>query len=328
MLKPVLFFLLFLSAAGIVSGQANTSVQAANCVVSGTTSEAIALDDSPLCLNGSVKLYYQFIADQLPGGSVNLGSSWTVSSGTFTYLLYGPYPDLATAHADVASGLAVDNGSSVSASSSQTIALGSSVQSGDVYIVELTLSDCSTTLSINSVSTRLTTCEPTDVVCEDCLGKFQPGPGKYVLSGWTKEKDAAVTKTSYDLPSIVVAVDDDSDPPAWTFTPSGEIIDGWQQITGVFEIDGDLTSLEISLEVGGSGETAWFDDIRIFPFDGSMMTYVYDPVTLRLVAELDERNYAKLYEYDEEGKLVRVKKETEKGVMTITESRENTVKRP
>ncbi|HTA61359.1 MAG TPA: hypothetical protein VK835_02840, partial [Bacteroidia bacterium] len=65
----------------------------------------------------------------------------------------------------------------------------------------------------------------------------------------------------------------------------------------------------------------FFDDIRVFPFDGSMKSYVYDPTTLRLVAELDERNYATKYEYDEEGKLVRVKKETIKGIMTIKESR-------
>jgi hypothetical protein len=57
-----------------------------------------------------------------------------------------------------------------------------------------------------------------------------------------------------------------------------------------------------------------------------MVTYVYDPVSLRLVAELDERNYAKFYEYDEDGKLIRVKKETEKGIMTIQETRENNSK--
>jgi hypothetical protein len=45
------------------------------------------------------------------------------------------------------------------------------------------------------------------------------------------------------------------------------------------------------------------------------------------VAELDERNYATLYEYDEEGKLIRVKKETEKGIMTIKENKNNTTKR-
>ena len=38
------------------------------------------------------------------------------------------------------------------------------------------------------------------------------------------------------------------------------------------------------------------------------------------MAELDERNFATLYEYDEEGKLVRVKKETERGIMTIKEN--------
>ena len=44
------------------------------------------------------------------------------------------------------------------------------------------------------------------------------------------------------------------------------------------------------------------------------------------MAELDERNYAKIYEYDEQGKLTRVKKETEMGVMTIQENRENNSK--
>ena len=58
-----------------------------------------------------------------------------------------------------------------------------------------------------------------------------------------------------------------------------------------------------------------------------MMSYVYDPISLRLMAELDERNYATLYEYDEEGKLIRVKKETEKGIMTIQENRDNIIKR-
>src|ERR1044071_4717702 len=107
MLKRILSLLLTVSAAGIVAGQTNTSVQAANCVLSGTHNETIDLEWSPLCLSGGAKLYYQFIADLIPGGSVNLGSSWSVSSGTFSYAVYGPYPDLAIAHADVSSGLAV-----------------------------------------------------------------------------------------------------------------------------------------------------------------------------------------------------------------------------
>jgi hypothetical protein len=52
-----------------------------------------------------------------------------------------------------------------------------------------------------------------------------------------------------------------------------------------------------------------------------MKSYVYDPLTLRLAATLDENNYATFYEYDEEGALTRTKKETTRGVYTIQEVR-------
>ena len=52
-----------------------------------------------------------------------------------------------------------------------------------------------------------------------------------------------------------------------------------------------------------------------------MKSYVYDPRSMRLMSELDANNYATFYEYDDEGKLVRVKKETERGVMTLKETR-------
>jgi hypothetical protein len=48
---------------------------------------------------------------------------------------------------------------------------------------------------------------------------------------------------------------------------------------------------------------------------------VYSPVNLRLMAELDENNYATFYEYDDEGTLIRLKKETERGIKTIKETR-------
>jgi hypothetical protein len=57
------------------------------------------------------------------------------------------------------------------------------------------------------------------------------------------------------------------------------------------------------------------------PFKGNMKTFVYDPITQRLKSELDENNYATFYEYDQEGGLIRVKKETERGVFTIQETR-------
>ena len=45
------------------------------------------------------------------------------------------------------------------------------------------------------------------------------------------------------------------------------------------------------------------------------------------MAELDENNYSTFYEYDNEGGLIRVKKETEKGVYTIQETRSGNPKK-
>jgi len=63
------------------------------------------------------------------------------------------------------------------------------------------------------------------------------------------------------------------------------------------------------------------DDLRLHPFNANMKSFVYDPVTLRLAAELDENNFASFYEYDDDGTLVRVKKETREGIKTISETR-------
>jgi hypothetical protein len=160
--------------------------------------------------------------------------------------------------------------------------------------------------------------------CIDCISSFAPIPGKkYLVSAWVKEDGAALSKTSYTYPSIIVSSPSVSFISS-SFTPQGNIIDGWQRIESTFIIPIAATDLEIELNC--STGDCFFDDIRVLPFDGSLKSYVYDPLSMKLVAELDERNYATLYEYDEEGKLIRVKKETEKGIMTIKESRSVTKK--
>ncbi|MCY1558050.1 hypothetical protein D9M68_949530 [compost metagenome] len=57
------------------------------------------------------------------------------------------------------------------------------------------------------------------------------------------------------------------------------------------------------------------------PAQANMKSFVYNPVNQRLMATLDENNFASFYEYDQEGNLIRTKKETEKGIMTVSESR-------
>ncbi|HEX8517251.1 MAG TPA: PKD domain-containing protein [Bacteroidia bacterium] len=193
------------------------------------------------------------------------------------------------------------------------------VTSGSYSFTLITFgSDCDSTSTVITVQTL--SCQGN---CSDCLGSFSPVPAKkYLLSAWVKEDGAALTKTSYTYPEIIIA----SPSVAYTVSagPAGRIIDGWQRVEQEFTLPSGATDLHIELKCT-TGD-CFFDDIRVYPFDGSMKSYVYDPVNMRLNAELDERNYATFYEYDEEGKLVRVKKETEKGIMTIKENRNKTKK--
>jgi hypothetical protein len=95
-------------------------------------------------------------------------------------------------------------------------------------------------------------------------------------------------------------------------------VEGWKRVEAVFTMPSGVPTFDLSFSPNG---TVYIDDIRIHPYNAMMKSYVYDPGSLRLVGELDENNMATFYEYDDEGILIRVKKETEKGIMTIRESR-------
>lgn len=106
---------------------------------------------------------------------------------------------------------------------------------------------------------------------------------------------------------------------------TGVRIEGWQR----YEASVTTSWLNTRFRVGAkapSSRAVYVDDIRVQPYNSSMKSFVYDPVSLRLMAELDENNYATFYEYDDDGTLIRVKKETERGIMTIKESRTALVK--
>ncbi|MBL7980779.1 MAG: hypothetical protein JNL52_03115 [Flavobacteriales bacterium] len=163
-------------------------------------------------------------------------------------------------------------------------------------------------------------CAQTD--CEDCLPSFMPLPGEdYVVSAWVRQVDAPLGTLNYTTPAVNVSTPGGT--LDLTFSPSIErpVIEGWQLIEGRFTMPLGNWPFVITLKC--STGDCLFDDLRVFPEDGSMKCYVYDAVNLRYVAELDERHFATFYEYDNEGRLVRVKKETERGIMTIQESRQN-----
>jgi hypothetical protein len=101
---------------------------------------------------------------------------------------------------------------------------------------------------------------------------------------------------------------------------TGVRIEGWQRYEVIVPTSDISTQLKIGV-VAPSGRDIYVDDIRVQPFNSSMKSFAYDPESLRLMAELDENNYATQYEYDDDGTLIRVKKETERGIMTVKESR-------
>ncbi|NLR78309.1 hypothetical protein [Chitinophaga eiseniae] len=137
---------------------------------------------------------------------------------------------------------------------------------------------------------------------------FNPRPNAlYIFSAWVKDAQPAgknsdfklgVNGTNYDL-TVAASVE------------------GWKLVTASFSVSQDKLQLQLS---AGSSSTR-VDDIRIFPVQGSMKTFAYDPKNQRLMAEMDDNNLATLYEYDDEGTLIRLKKETERGIMTIKENR-------
>lgn len=149
--------------------------------------------------------------------------------------------------------------------------------------------------------------------------RFSPlKSSKVVVSAWVKQ-DAPCINGSYDNSQLELAFDDGSSG-SFPFKPAGNIIEGWQRIEGIVTVP--ATASRVTLKMRALSSTAvYFDDVRFHPFNGNMKSFVYNPVNLRLMAELDENNYATFYEYDDEGTLIRLKKETEQGIKTIKETR-------
>ncbi len=146
-----------------------------------------------------------------------------------------------------------------------------------------------------------------------------PANTQMVFSCWIREDMpltgfGADTSTGYQNSPIYISGGSKTD----TILPSGPVIDGWQRYEGYFNpsTNGNFISF-----TNNNNYNIYVDDIRLHPFNAEMKSYIYDPISLRLAAELDDNNYATFYEYDEEGTLVRTKAETQRGIQTIKETR-------
>ncbi|MFL9482863.1 hypothetical protein ACI6Q2_08785 [Chitinophagaceae bacterium LWZ2-11] len=144
---------------------------------------------------------------------------------------------------------------------------------------------------------------------------FAPVQGKkYLLSLWVYDN----VPTSPNTQNLSISINGVAYPVNSTAVP---VVEGWKKVEIPFTA---ASYFSLQLTPGG---TVYIDDIRIVPYDGQITSFVYDNRNLRLLAQLDENNFATFYEYDEEGTPVRVKKETERGIMTLKENRKSFMKK-
>lgn len=130
----------------------------------------------------------------------------------------------------------------------------------------------------------------------------------YIVSYWVRPVTTTGLETSYSgIPLDAVT--------GYPYRKKANIIEGWQQVEARFNT---TAAGQIQLALPAN---YYVDDIRIFPVKSNMKAFVYHPFNEKLMATLDENNFATFYEYDQEGNLIRTKRETEKGIMTISESR-------
>lgn len=133
--------------------------------------------------------------------------------------------------------------------------------------------------------------------------------------------------------------------------PKGKLYEGngtfWRKIETEFTVPAGTRQLEISFGATGNSidnnteygtmftmlssngsvfldQRACYDDIRIYPADGVVKSYVYDARDKKLLAESDENNFPSYYGYSPAGALYTVKKLTEEGLKTLKEIQSST----
>ncbi|HTN08211.1 PA14 domain-containing protein [Agriterribacter sp.] len=232
-------------------------------------------------------------------------------------LYHGKYYKIRVEHADgEGEGLAVLNWKKPNAANPEIIPASNfhnSVSTAEAAIVKNTI--------------RCISWEGTRTSNHIIYDEFAPIAGNtYLLSAWAKE-EADCRCDNYANASIELYYTDQYGnyfSQRDILKPSGNIIEGWQRIEEAITIPAGAKKMEIYLKAAGDGSNRgkiFFDDWRFLPYNGNMRSLVYDAVSLRLMSELDENNYATFYEYDDDGSVIRVKKETERGIKTIKETR-------
>jgi hypothetical protein len=131
---------------------------------------------------------------------------------------------------------------------------------------------------------------------------------KFTYEVWVKNTGGSITSPSINSAGTTT-----------TLAKVSNTIDGWVLYRANVTVN-DNSQVTFTFPQG-----QYYDDLRVFPSTSNVKTYVYHPFKTYLMAILDENDYATFYEYNNRNQLVRLKKETEKGVITITENIKNII---
>ncbi len=154
------------------------------------------------------------------------------------------------------------------------------------------------------------------------------GGKDYILSVWVSRDFSlpSVAKPFLRVSDFMVKINSISNSGTSTIVSAvdadyiGQPIEGWQQLMIKFTAPTNSDAIELEF-TPGSTDKFYIDDLRILPLNAEMQSYVYDKIDGKLHAVLDNNNYATFYFYNEDGSLFLIKKETERGIVTIQESR-------
>ena len=148
--------------------------------------------------------------------------------------------------------------------------------------------------------------------------------GEYLVSMWVKEAGLSRPKTLSALVSSEYETGSSCTSGSFPMSPSGPVVEGWQKIEGKITLPAAFLCSDGSISIdlvftGDASTTAYVDDVRLQPYESEATVYVYDPVSKRYEAMLDGNNFATFYDYDEEGNLIRLRRETEEGIRLLQE---------
>lgn len=194
--------------------------------------------------------------------------------------------------------------------------------------------ECTYTHLLNDISNEERTVydKPFEISNDDCIPEFAPNftdtDEVYLLTFWYK--DADVNPQHLDDIDLAISITSDLVNLITGDAVISDEIEGWRRVEVKFTMPTTMDATDIfkiTISNENSEAAAYIDDVKVNPMQSANNCYVYDFISHRVMAELDDNHYATYYEYDANGSLVRIKKETERGIFTIQDSRYNTSKK-